>query len=105
MNKSNPNLKTCTGSMQLLGDYWVLRIIYSLASGEARFTELARAVEGINPATLSSRLKKLEEAKLINRSEETVDKLSVTYSLTNLGKEALPVITALENFATKAASQ
>jgi DNA-binding HxlR family transcriptional regulator len=87
--------------MKLLGDYWTLRIIDGLKFGETRFCELQRSIDNVNPVTLTSRLKKLEEARLIIRSEETVDKISVTYCLTELGKEALPVIKALDRFALK----
>lgn len=87
--------------MKLLGDYWTLRIIDALKLGEVRFCELQRSLDNLNPVTLTSRLKKLEEARLITRSEETVDKISVCYSLTLLGEEVLPVIEALDKFSEK----
>ncbi len=87
--------------MKLLGDYWTLRIIDDLRTGETRFCELQRDLDNINPTTLTNRLKKLEEANLIQRSEETVDKISVTYSLSSLGKEVLPIIKALDRFSAR----
>jgi len=88
--------------MKLLGDYWTLRIIDTLKNGDARFCELQRSLDNVNPVTLTDRLKKLEVARLISRSEETIDKISVSYGLNALGKEVLPVITALDNFTVKA---
>lgn len=85
--------------MKLLGDYWTLRIIHALGEEDARFCELQRRASNVNPVTLSAKLKKLERAQLVARQEESVDKLSVVYSLTSLGREVLPVIRALDQFA------
>lgn len=87
--------------MKLVGDYWTLRIIDALRNGELRFCELQRSLDNVNPVTLTSRLKKLEAAGLISRAEDTVDKLSVTYALTGLGTEVVPVIKALDRLSDK----
>lgn len=105
MKPFNSNQKTCTKTMKLLGDYWTLRIIETLRNGETRFCELQRKLDNVNPATLTNRLKTLEDTKLIRRSEETLDKISVTYCLSELGKEVLPVIRALDRFALKSKIQ
>src|SRR5436853_245600 len=89
-------------SLKLLGDYWTLRIVGALRLGEIRFCELQRLVGNVNPVTLTGRLKKLEESKLINRTEESVDGCSVTYSLTELGHKALPVLEAINHFSQAA---
>ncbi len=92
---------TCEATMKLLGDFWTLRIIDVLRDQPLRFCDLQRNLGGLNPATLTNRLKVLEEARLVSRAEETFDKISVAYSLTDLGEEALPVISALDRFAEK----
>jgi DNA-binding HxlR family transcriptional regulator len=101
MNTANRSSTTCAASMKLLGDYWTLRIIDALKVGEVRFCELQRTVDNVNPVTLTARLKKLEDARLITRTKESPDKISVSYCLTPLGNEALPVIRALDNFSSK----
>ncbi len=93
--------QSCETTMKLLGDFWTLRIIDELRDGSLRFCDLQRRLGGLNPATLTNRLKTLEEAHVIVRAEETFDKISVAYSLTELGTEALPVIAALDAFADK----
>jgi len=98
------NITTCEETMKLLGDYWTLRIIDTLIADQARFCELQRNLGNLNPVTLTSRLKKLEDAGLINRREETIDKISVCYSLSDLGHEVAPVIKALDRFSEKASS-
>jgi DNA-binding HxlR family transcriptional regulator len=95
--------KLCIPSVKLLGDYWSLRIIDALRPGEQRFCAMQRELDNINPATLTTRLKTLESAGVITRNKETIDKLSVTYCLTELGQHALPIIDALNNFSTKSA--
>ncbi len=90
----------CIGTLKLLGDYWTLRLIDALDSNNAkRFCELQRELDNLNPVTLTNRLKKLENAKLINRYESRDDKVAVSYGLNNYGRKALPVITALNKFA------
>jgi DNA-binding HxlR family transcriptional regulator len=101
MDSSQHPAKTCTATMKLLGDYWTLRIIDALRDSEVRFCELQRILDNVNPVTLTTKLKRLEEAGLVARTEETLDKISVAYSLTELGKDVLPVIKALDTFSRK----
>lgn len=91
--------KICAATLKLLGDYWTLRIIDALEPGALRFCELQRALDNLNPATLSSRLKKLEQTQLISRHEESAEKGAVSYYLSPLGQEALPVLEALDHFS------
>lgn len=92
---------TYVDSLKLLGDYWTLRIIDELRHGELRYCELQRAADNLNPASLTNQLRKLETNGLVTRREETLDKISVTYSLSRLGNSVLPVIDALNYFSTK----
>lgn len=94
----------CLDCFKLLGDHWTLRIIEALSKDALRYCAIQREVGGINPVTLSTRLKSLEQAGLVTRTEETCDKISVSYNLTALGRKALPVIEALDGF-NKAAKQ
>jgi len=89
-----------TAALKMLGDFWTLSIIETLHTGEKRFCQIERELENINPVTLTNRLKKLEQEKIIRRLEETVDKLSVTYSLTDKGTAIMPIIRAIAKFST-----
>lgn len=93
--------QNCSNNLKLLSDYWTLRIIDSLRSGELRFCQLQRDVDNPSPTTLTVRLKNLEALQLVSRSEETQSKISVTYSLTSQGKEILPIIDAINAFSQK----
>ena len=87
--------------IKMLGDAWTLCIVGTLAKKEMRFNEIQRAIEGINPTTLADRLKRLESEKMIKRQEETVDKLSVVYSLTDKGRSILPILREIQSFSDK----
>lgn len=91
--------KEISHAIELVGDVHVLHIINSLSDGPLRFCELQRAVGDLNPVTLTSRLKLLENEKMIERHEETVDKISVMYELTKKGRGILPVIREIGTFA------
>jgi DNA-binding HxlR family transcriptional regulator len=52
---------------QIIGNKWTPLIVRDLANGERRFSELERSLSGISPKTLSERLKRLEEAHVIER--------------------------------------
>lgn len=91
--------------LKLLGDYVTLRIIDVLRTQELRFTELQRRIGDTNPVSLTDRLKRLEGAGLIERREATVDRHSVTYQLTRQGNDFLPVLRAIEAFASRSAAE
>lgn len=84
----------------MFGDKWTLRLASSLRDGELRFNEIETLLS-INSATLSTRLKRLEDLGLVVRSEETIDKLSVTYKLTKFGTELLPIYDDIVRFGEK----
>ena len=87
--------------IKIFGDAWTLFIINILADGEKRFCEIQRRLDNINPVTLSNRLKKLEKFGFLKRKEETIDKLSVTYSLSKKGLGMLPIIKNIEAYAKR----
>jgi len=101
MTTSSSSKDACTELLKVIGDFWTLAIIRVLRGQELRFCEIERALEGSNPVTLTSRLKKLEETGFINRIEESRDKLSVSYSLTKKGEGMLPVLKNMEEFASE----
>src|SRR6266550_5113323 len=56
-----------TAALNTLGQKWVLRIVHALGDRTQRFCELQDALGGANSATLSQRLKLLEDEGLIDR--------------------------------------
>ena len=72
-------------------------IIDMLTDGPARFRELETRIEGVNTATLSSRLKSMQTSGLISRTEQS--RADVTYQLTDLGQQAIPILHAVNKFS------
>ncbi|HVZ12449.1 MAG TPA: helix-turn-helix domain-containing protein [Patescibacteria group bacterium] len=93
--------KCSTEELKMLGDFWTLAIIQAIDGGEKRFAQLERELPNANPTTLSNRLKKLEEQGIIKRQEETVNNLSVVYSLTEKGNGIMPILAEIRKFAEK----
>ena len=88
-------------AMKIVGDFWTLRIVESLRESELRFCGLERARPEISPATLTTRLKRLEEKGVIFRKLETRDRQSVSYQLTERGEGIIPVLDSIKQFTSQ----
>lgn len=99
--KPTPSAGCPKRALEIFGDVQTLSIIDTLALGEMRYCELQRALGNMNPVTLARRLKKLEDEGIVERREETVDKLSVTYRLRPKGEHMLPILRNIKDFAEK----
>lgn len=98
MTTLNTKQPICLPSLKILSDYWTLRVIDELSGDTSlRFNEIERRLEGVNTATLSKRLKEMQASGLITRTENS--RADVTYSLTELGNEALPLLKAVNHFS------
>lgn len=82
-----------------IGDRWTVLIIGALASGPARYGELAESVAGISPRMLSQTLKALERDGLVAREAFAEIPPRVVYSLTPSGESLRPVLLAVETWA------
>ncbi len=78
-----------------VGDRWTLLIVDALRPGPLRFNELAEAVAGIAPNTLSSRLKHLESAGIVVGRLYTDRPPRSEYHLTAAGAELAGVLRLL----------
>jgi DNA-binding HxlR family transcriptional regulator len=77
----------------IIGQKWTLQIVYFLLDGKrVRFCELQDELGGVNPSTLSSRLKMLEEEGLVERIQISAIPPHVEYSLTPMGRDLEPLI-------------
>lgn len=83
-------------TMALVGQKWVLHIVYELMDGKRRFNELAQAVGGCNSRTLRDRLKNLEELEIISREIVAIMPPWVEYELTSRGRELGAALHSLE---------
>lgn len=85
---------------RLLGSRWTMQIIHHLRE-RRRYCELQELVGAVNPATFTQRLRFLERQGLIARHEDPENARHVEYELTTKGRELLPVLDALANWAKK----
>jgi len=90
-----------TAALNVLGQKWVLRIIRELGARTQRFCELQDALGGANSATLSQRLKLLEDEDLVERREISAVPPWVEYSLTAKGSELRGAIVAIDHWAER----
>jgi len=72
----------------LLGRRWAMGIVWNLNKGPCTFRELQSRCETISPTILNRRLKDLQEAHLIERSEQG-------YQLTPMGVQLYELLVPL----------
>jgi len=83
-----------------ISDKWSLLILCSLQAGEVlRYKELKSAIPDISPKVLSGTLKRLEEDHLITRVMYKEIPPRVEYALTDMGKELMPAIQIMIQWA------
>jgi len=90
-----------TAALNVLGQKWVLRIIRSLGEQTQRFCELQDSLGGANSATLSQRLKLLEDEGLIDRRMVSEVPPWVEYSLTDKGADLRAAIIGIDRWAER----
>jgi DNA-binding HxlR family transcriptional regulator len=74
-------------ALDLLGERWTLLVIRQLMFGPQRFTDLEAGLPGVPTSLLSSRLKELGEARVIERRTLPPPAASTVYELTEAGRE------------------
>ena len=78
----------------VLGGKWKILILWYIATYEVqRFGELMRRIDGISQSTLTKQLRELEADGLIHREIYREIPPKVEYTLTDLGKSFVPILT------------
>ena len=94
-----------TAALNTLGQKWVLRIVRELGARTQRFCELQDALGGANSATLSQRLKLLEDEGLIDRRAVSEVPPWVEYSLTDKGADLRQALAGIDRWADRWAAR
>jgi len=81
--------------LSLIGGTWTPNIIWYLDDGPRRFSDLKRDITGISSKVLTTRLRKLERDGTVLRKVEPTSPPTVTYELTEHGRDLRPVIDAI----------
>lgn len=96
-----PELCAVHDAMKVLQGKWTLQIVRTLLLGPRGFNELARAVGGCNPATLSKRLDELVELGVVTKRVESTMPPRTCYTLTRAGRALDGVVTAIERWGER----
>jgi DNA-binding HxlR family transcriptional regulator len=82
------------GVLDAIGDRWAVLILRDLSLGLSRYEDLRRST-GVTNATLSDRLKHLEDSELIARRRYQTNPERHEYVLTAKGRDTILVMQAL----------
>jgi len=85
-------------TMKILGGKWQACIIDAINNGIKRPSELHRQINSASPRVINMQLKELESYGIISKKIYHGLPLKVEYSLTDLGKTILPVISAIDTW-------
>ena len=103
---TKPYAQPCpvAAALDLIGERWVLLIVRDLLSGAQRFADLEASLRSIAPNVLSDRLKKMEDAGLVERHFYSEHPPRAQYRLTQAGQEASTVLAALASWGARRAN-
>lgn len=97
----NPYKEKCPilFAMSIIGAKWKIPILWHLAHYEIlHYNELKRHLNGITNTVLTRCLRELEQDNIVARKSDGSVPPSVTYELTDLGKELIPALNGLYNW-------
>jgi DNA-binding HxlR family transcriptional regulator len=88
-------------ALDLIADKWTTLVIYLLADGTARYSDLHRAIDGISQKMLTQTLRDLERNGLVHRKVYPEVPPRTEYTLTPLGQTLIKPLSALCGWAEK----
>ncbi|MGN6559986.1 MAG: winged helix-turn-helix transcriptional regulator [Candidatus Nitrosocosmicus sp.] len=89
-------------SLGVLGKKWTILIIRDIGFRKiGRFNRLLESIPGLTPRVLSMRLKELEKEGLIEYIQKKRMPMIVVWSLTEKGRDILPILLMLSAFSFK----
>ena len=94
------NLEHCpvAVTLDMVGGKYKPLILWHLADGTQRFSQLHKQIPKATPKMLTQQLRELESQNLIRREVYPVVPPRVEYSLTDLGKSLMPVLVAMRDW-------
>ena len=97
---SNKKILDCpvATTINQIGNKWKLLIIRDLLASTRRFGELRKNLEGISQRVLTQNLRELENDGLIKRKVYAEVPPRVEYSLNELGRSLLPIISTMADW-------
>lgn len=92
---------TVRRAIDLIGGKWTMLILWELLDREHRYADLQRRVTGISQKVLSSELKSLVTAGLVEREVAPTVPPQVTYRITEQGRSLDDVFAAIDRWGNE----
>jgi DNA-binding HxlR family transcriptional regulator len=97
-------MKCCPvdNTFKIIGKKFTIHILRNITMlNQSRFNEFLESIEGINPKTLSVRLKEMEKSEIIKRTVYDETPIKIEYTVTEKGKALKPIIMQMAAFSMK----
>ena len=88
-------------TLDILGDKWTLLVVRDLLLGKHTYSEFQQSEEGIPSNILAERLKRLQQAGIVEKRQYQQRPVRYAYSLTGMGRELGPVLRSMILWANK----
>jgi DNA-binding HxlR family transcriptional regulator len=100
---SMEGMKRCPvdNTFRLIGKKFTVLIVRNMMSNQIRFNQFIETIEGINPKTLSTRLKEMEKDGLIHRKIYHETPVRIEYYLTEKGKQLKSILDQMALFSAQ----
>jgi DNA-binding HxlR family transcriptional regulator len=98
---SMEGMKRCPldNTFSLIGKRFTVHILRNMMSNQTRFNQFIETIDGINPKTLSTRLKEMERNGLIQRKIYHEIPVRIEYNVTQKGKNLKPILDEMALFS------
>ena len=87
-------------TLELIGGKYKALILWHLAKSDLRFSQLREVIHSATAKMLTQQLRELEANALIHREVFPVVPPKVVYSLTELGRSLMPILTAMRDWGS-----
>ena len=88
-------------TLELIGGKYKALILWHLAEGKLRFSELRKVITSATPKMLTQQLRELESQQLIHREVYPIIPPKVEYSLTETGRSLMPILVAMRDWGAQ----
>jgi len=98
------SMKACPidNTFAIIGKKFTVHILRNMTRlNQTRFNEFLDTIEGINPKTLSARLREMGKNGLIERKIYPGTPVRIEYSMTDKGKALTPILEQMAAFSMK----
>lgn len=98
MNQTNCPVET---TIDLIGGKYKALILWHLSGGTLRFSQLQKLITSATARMLTLQLRELENQNLISRKVYAEVPPKVEYSMTELGRSLMPILTAMRDWGAE----